>query len=92
MSLLTLFIYAVGTNQGFTDSIQLSLLRLYIALGLFLSVTSVYGIIISAGRFIKLKKVRYIFRTGTYVFLVVFGVSTVLAVMFIITLSAGNGA
>ena len=92
MCLLTLFLYAVGTIQGFIDSTQLSLLRLYGVLGIFLTVTSVYGTILFLRRFFTIKKKRYLFRAGGYLFLTIFGVATVLTVMFIVTVSAGNGA
>jgi len=91
MCLVTLFLYIVGTGQGFIDSTQLSLLKLYSILGIFLVVVSVCGIALDLERFLKIKKKRYLFRAGGYLLLVAFGVSTVLAVMFIITVSRGNG-
>jgi len=92
MCLVTLFLYGVGTQQGFIDSTQLSLLRLYIALGIFLTVDSAYGVALDLERLLKNKKTRYLFRAGGYFLLVLFGAATVAAVMFIITLSKGNGA
>ena len=92
MCLVTMFLYAVGTGQGFIDSTQFSLLRLYIVLGIFLTVVSLYGIAIDLERLVKNKKKRYLLRAGGYFLLVTFGTVTVLAVMFIITLSKGNGA
>ena len=92
MCLVTLFLYIVGTGQGFIDSTQLSLLRLYTVLGIFLTAASVYGVALDLERLVKLKRRRYLLRAGGYFFLILFGVATVLAVMFIITLSKGNGA
>lgn len=91
MCLVTLFMYAVGTVQDFIDSTQLSLLRFYTVLGIFLTVVSVYGMVIDLERLLRLKKRRYLFRAGGYVLLILFGAGTVLVVMFIITLSKGNG-
>ena len=90
LCLLTLFLYVVGTVQGFIDSTQLSLLKLYAVLGIFLTAASVYGMAVDLGRFVKAKKIRYLLRAGGYLFLVVFGAATVLAVMVIVTLSGGN--
>jgi len=87
MSVLTLFIYAAGTVQEFTDATQFALLALYSVLGIFLTITAIFGIVLDLGRFISAKKVRYFLRAGGYLFLVVFGVVTVLAVMAILALS-----
>jgi len=92
MCLLTLFLYAVGTVQNFIDSTQLSLLRLYVVLGIFLTAVSIFGVVLDIGRLYKHKKSRYLLRAGGYMFLVIFGVVTVLVVMVIITLSGGNAA
>ena len=90
MCLLVLFLYVIGTVQDFIDSTQISLLRLYVVLGIFLTIASVYGIAVDVERFLKMKKRRYLFRAGGYILLVIFGAATVLAVMFIITVSGGN--
>ena len=91
MCLLTLSLYTAGTIQGFTDSTQFSLLRLYESLGIFLMITSVFGIVLDIERAFKTKKSRYIFRAGGYLLLVIFSVATVLAVMAILTLAKGSG-
>ena len=90
ISLLTLVLYAAGTVQGFIDSTQLSLLRLYSVLGIFLVVTSICGIALELERFIRIRKTRYILNAVGYFVLVIFGAVTVLAVIFIITVSGGN--
>jgi hypothetical protein len=91
MCLLTLFLYAAGTFQGFMDSTQLSLLKLYETLGILLAVTSLCGTAIDFDRFIRIKKMRYLLRAGAYLFLVIFSGFTVLAVTVIIALSKGSG-
>ena len=88
--LLVLFLYAAGTIQGFIDSTQLALLNVYVVLGIFLTIASVGGIIIGLSRFFRIRKIRYLFRAGGYMFLMIFGSITVLAVMFIITVASGN--
>ena len=90
--LLTLSLYAAGTIQGFVDSTQLFLLKLYEAIGIFLMVTSLFGIVLDIERCIKRKKKRYLLRAGGYLFLVIFSITTVLTVMTIIALSGGSGA
>jgi len=87
MSVLTLFLYAAGTVQGFTDATQFTLLALYSVLGIFLTITAISGIILDLGRFVSAKKGRYFLRAGGYLFLVIFGIVTVLAVMAILALS-----
>ena len=91
MCLLTLFLYAAGTIQDFTDSTQLFLLNIYFILGLFLTIASVSGLLLDLNRFSRTKKTRYLLRAGGYVFLVVFGVVTVLAASAITAISGGNG-
>jgi len=91
MSILTLFLYAAGTVQEFTDETQFALLTLYSVLGIFLTITSIAGIILDLTRFIGAKKGRYFFRAGGYLFLVIFGAVTVMAVMAIFALSGGEG-
>ena len=90
MCILTLFLYAIGTNQDFVDSTQLGLLRLYVVLAIFLVTTSVCGIIINIVRFLPQKRARYLLRAGGYMLLVLFGTATLLALMFIFTLSSGS--
>jgi len=90
MCLLTLFLYTAGTVQDFTDSTQLLLLNLYFILGIFLAAASVSGLFLDLNRFSKTKKTRYLLRAGGYVFLLVFGVVTVLASSAITAISGGN--
>ena len=91
MCLLTLFLYTAGTVQDFIDSTQLFLLNLYFVLGIFLTIASVSGLLLDLNRFFRTKKTRYLLRAGGYVFLVIFGVVTVLAASAITAISGGNG-
>ena len=90
LCLLTLFLYAAGTVQGFIDSTQLTLLSVYVVLGIFLTIASIGGVIVNLGRYFKNRKVRYVFRAGGYMLLIIFGAISVLAVLFIITVASGN--
>ena len=92
MCLLTIFLYAAGTSQGFIDSTQLSLLRLYVILGIFLMTASVFGMFLELSRVLRRKMPRYLLRAGGYFLLLVFAILTVLVVLFIIALSDGNMA
>ena len=92
MSFLTLFLYTIGTMQGFVDSTQLSLLSFYVIMSSCLVLASVCGTVINILRFRTQKKARYLLRAAGYLLLVLFGAVAVLTVMFIFTLSAGNGA
>jgi len=91
MCLLTMALYAAGTMQGFIDSTQHFLLRLYEGLGIFLMVTSFCGVILDIERCVKIKKSRYLLRAGGYLFLVIFSIFSVLTVMTIMALSRGSG-
>ena len=90
LCLLTLFLYMAGTVQGFIDSTQLSLLSFYTILGIFLTITSLYAMVLNIRRLLKTKKTRYLIRALGYVFLVLFGIISELVIMFIITLVKGN--
>ncbi|MCL2094342.1 MAG: hypothetical protein FWH12_09160 [Treponema sp.] len=90
MCLFTLFLYLAGTSQGFIDSTQLSLLRVYAVLGIFLITGSICGIIIDLKRLIQQKRTRYLLGAGAYLFLSFFGIITLMMVMLIITVSMGN--
>jgi len=91
MCLLALFLYLAGTFQGFIDSTQINLLKVYSALGIFLALTSVSGVIMDLGRMIQTGKVGYLLRAGGYLLLVIFSAATVLAAVAIIAISGGNG-
>ena len=91
MCLLSLFLYAAGTTQDFIDSTQLFLLNLHFILGIFLTAASVSGLLLDLSRFSLTRKKRYLLRAGGYVFLLVFGVVTVLAASAITAISGGNG-
>jgi len=91
MCLLILALYAAGTLQGFIDSTQLFLLRLYESLGIFLMLTSFCGFVLDIRRCVRAKRKRYFFRAGGYLFLMVFSIATILMVMAIIALSRGTG-
>ena len=90
MCLLTLFLYTIGTNQGFVDATQFNLLKAYSVFAIFLVTMSICGIVLNVIRFSAQKKARYLLRAGAYLLLVIFGSATVLAIMFIFTISAGN--
>jgi hypothetical protein len=92
MCLLTLSVYAAGVSQGFMDSTQLALLRLSTVLGIFLAVSSIFGIAVDLVRFFMYRNPRYFLGAGIYLLFVLFGIITLLIAMSIITLSNGNGA
>jgi hypothetical protein len=92
MCLLTLLLFATGTVQDFVDSTQLSLLSFYVIMGIFLVFFSTFGMFLDIRRFLLRKKKRYLLRAGGYLLLVIFGLATVLLVIFIVFISKGNGA
>jgi hypothetical protein len=90
LCLFSLFLYAAGTRQGFTDKTQLFLLRLSLSLALVLSVCSVCGIGFCLPRMFRGFHFRYILITGAYLCLGVFGAAVSLVVSFIIAAAGGN--
>ena len=92
MCLLALFLYLAGTFQEFIDSTQITLLKVYSVFGIFLTASSVSGVVISLGRMIMTKKVDYLLRAGGYLVSAIFGAATVLAAIAIIAISSGNVA
>ena len=90
MCFLAFFLYVAGTVQGFTDSTQLILLKLYTFFGIILAAAAAFGAILNLGRVITTKKGRYLLRGAVYVFLVIFATATVLAAIAIVAISGGE--
>jgi hypothetical protein len=90
MCLLTIFLYGIGTAQGFMDITQVLILRLIIFFGLFLGVGPVYGIILTLWLTRKGMKARYIRGMGAYLFLALFGILAALVAAFILVTTEGN--
>jgi hypothetical protein len=90
LCLFSLFLYAAGTRQDFTDATQLLLLRLSRSLALALSVCSVWGIICCI--FLKFRdpRFRWVLRAGACLLLCAFGIAVNLLTAFIIAASEGN--
>ena len=90
MCLLTLSLYTAGTVQGFIDSTQIFLLKLYEVLGIILVAVSFCGAVLEVERCIKVKKGRYLLRAGCYLFLAILGIVSVFTVIAIIAISEGG--
>jgi hypothetical protein len=70
---LTLFLYILGTAQGFMDDTQFILLRLTTILGVLLAVSSILGLLLDLAFFLGNRKLRYLGGIFFHVFLGVFG-------------------
>ena len=90
MCILTLILYVAGTSQNFIDSTLLALLRFYQVIGTFLITSSIFGVVMELVRAIRLKKGRYALRAAAYFLLTIFGIASMLLVLFVITISQGN--
>jgi hypothetical protein len=86
----SLFLYAAGTRQDFTDAAQLLLLRLSRYLALALSVCSVWGIIYCLLPKIRDPRFRRVMNIAVYLLLCAFGFAVNLLTSFIIAASEGN--
>jgi hypothetical protein len=91
MCFLTVFLYAIGTVQGFMDSTQIMLLKIAAPLGLFLAAGAVYGIVLDFILFFGLKKIRFLGGAGLYLVMGIFGAVTALGAFFITAAAGGNG-
>jgi hypothetical protein len=90
LCLLSLFLYAIGTVQGFMDDTQLFLLRLGVGLSGLLALSSLYGMILDLYLFFRQKKRRFILAAGLYAFLGIFGGVIAASALFIISAAEGN--
>jgi hypothetical protein len=90
MGILTGFLYAIGTAQGFMDSTQLLLLRLTVWWGALLAVSSFYGLILKIIVFTRNKELRGLGGVPVYLVLGIIGIAGSCAALFIIIAAAGN--
>jgi hypothetical protein len=88
--LISLFLYIIGTVQGFMDDTQLFLLRLGLGMSILLVLSSLYGLVLELVLFFRGKKLRFIRGAGVYTFLGVLGVAIAASASFIISASGGN--
>jgi hypothetical protein len=86
----SLFLYAAGTRQGFTDKTQIFLLRLSLYLGLVLSALSICGMGFCIFRIFRGPRLRHVLVTGAYLGLGIFGGAVSLLASFIIAATGGN--
>jgi hypothetical protein len=96
LSLVTSFLYGIGTVQVFRDATQLLLLRLAVFLGVFLAVSGVFGfflrlfslVIRRAGE----KNHRFPAEAAFYLFAGLFGLLFAALAVFISVVAGGNAA
>lgn len=91
LCLLSVFLYFLGTYQGFMDTTQVLLLRMTFVFGILLAVSSVFGFFVDLSFLIRKKKIRYLFSILLYFTLAGIGGSVAISAFFIIVVSAGNG-
>jgi hypothetical protein len=91
LSVLTVFLYVIGTAQEFMDRTQLLLLRISVVLGLCLAMDSFYGVILNLWFLIHNRKIRFIGSSGIYFLTGILGALMAVAAAFIIVTSGGNG-
>jgi hypothetical protein len=90
MCLLTVFLYIVGTAQGFMDDTQLFLLRLGAALSTLLFLSALYGLVLNLLLFFREKRLAFIRGAGVYAFLGALGGIIAASALFIISTAGGN--
>jgi hypothetical protein len=92
LSVLTAFLYVIGTAQEFMDRTQLLLLRLSIILGLCLAMDSLCGVVLNFWFLFQRRKIRFLGSLGFYFVTGAFGAAMSTAAAFIIVTSGGNGS
>jgi hypothetical protein len=90
MCLITLFLYIIGTVQGFMDDTQLFLLRLGVALSILLALSALYGLALDLSLFFRRKRPRFIRGACLYALLGALGGIIAVSAGFIISASGGN--
>ncbi len=90
LCLLCVFLYGVGTVQGFLDSTQIALLRAASGLGLLLGIGAAYGIALDVGISATLKSPRFLLGAGGYLFLSLVGIIIAGIASFILVAISGN--
>ena len=90
LCLLTLLLYLAGTVQSFLDTTQSMLLSIYITLGIFLAVISIFGALLGIRRFFLHRKARELVQSGVYTLVSLFAVATITLASLIIVASKGN--
>ncbi|MDR1302535.1 MAG: hypothetical protein LBK43_08725 [Treponema sp.] len=89
LCLLSLFLYGIGTNQGFMEKTQFMLLHITVMVGLFIGVGSLYGIGLDLWLVFR-KKYRYISGLVGFLCLGSFGIIIAALGSFIMVLTEGN--
>jgi hypothetical protein len=90
MCLINLFLYIIGTVQGFMDDTQLFLLRLGVGVSILLALSSLYGLVLDLVLFFRRRRPRFIRGACLYALLGVLGGITAALAGFIISASGGN--
>ncbi|MDR2759762.1 MAG: hypothetical protein LBB78_10335 [Spirochaetaceae bacterium] len=91
MCIFTVFLYGIGTIQGFMDTTQQIMLRLAIIMGFSLAVGSIYGILLDLWFIFLQGKYRFFWGIGGYIGMGVFGAVIAALATFIVAISGGNG-
>jgi hypothetical protein len=91
LCIFTVFLYGIGTIQGFMDTTQQLMLHLAIILGFSLAVGSIYGILLDFWFIFHEKKRSFFWGIGGYISMGLFGALIAAAATFIVTISRGNG-
>ncbi|MDR2631564.1 MAG: hypothetical protein LBC60_11645 [Spirochaetaceae bacterium] len=90
MCIFTVFLYGIGTIQGFMDTTQHVLLRLSIILGFSLAVGSIYGILLDLWFIFRQGKRRFFWGIGGYIGMGMLGAAIAALATFIVVVSGGN--
>jgi hypothetical protein len=90
VNLFALFLYALGTRQGFTDPTQWMLLRIAALTGLLLLIWGAYGLILDFRFLLKKRPFPLVRGLLVHGFLGAFGLFTAAASVFIMVFAQGN--
>ncbi|MDR0562932.1 MAG: hypothetical protein LBG73_09635 [Spirochaetaceae bacterium] len=85
------FLYAIGTKQGFMDITQLLLLHWAIRMGVFLGVISCFGIFLDCWMLFH-KQFQYVRSLIAYMVFGLLGFGCAFSAAFVVALTGGNEA
>jgi len=90
MNLLAVYLYAVGTAQGFMDATQCMLLRLISLLGMILGISALYAFLLEIVLLIRVRSPWYLAGAGVYFLLGSLGAGLSLLSSFVLAATAGS--
>jgi hypothetical protein len=91
LTLFSILVYGTGPGLGLGDRVQFIFLRLSLVFGIFLSLASLYGFILSGILALSTRSPRLFFGVLGYALSGLFGLFSAALGSFVLVISQGNG-